>query len=396
MSVNNRGAVRAPVNAIVAGAFASLLLFQTASTFANRQDEISVRIGSEEYTLNTNMLRIEAMVGKDTRSPSLSFRLGLRDYQRQDYTNAVNNLRAAANGGELDAHYALSVIYRDGREGVPGDSELSRYHLSQAAKVPPVGALVDWGEASLAAAENSKKTPFTTTVSPEDIKILMSLGGRLGKDQDPEKPITRTSYPTYEWVEGYAGIVDSLFLLQWAGRRGNSNAIHLYHTAVDKLSRSGSSADFFDLNRARLAGAVLARPLQEDGSGILTGLKSVGISIQNPDKDAEDDGLTEEAIQRTVELRLRSAGITLRQTDSPILTVIPRCLKSRDLPTYSVSFRVELIADAEYRFKPIRVPIWSRQTTGIYGSQRLREATQVVADLIDEFANEFLKANPKQ
>ncbi len=41
-------------------------------------------------------------------------------------------------------------------------------------------------------------------------------------------------------------------------------------------------------------------------------------------------------------------------------------------------------------------PIWDERVLGTDGASRLPAVTDVVQELVDEFANDYLTANPKQ
>ena len=58
--------------------------------------------------------------------------IGTERYHEGDHDSAIEYWTKAAELGDLEAHYQLSVVYRDG-EGVEKDKEKEIYHLEKAA-----------------------------------------------------------------------------------------------------------------------------------------------------------------------------------------------------------------------------------------------------------------------
>eukprot|EP00985_Skeletonema_marinoi_P014455 scaffold7325_cov80-Skeletonema_marinoi.AAC.10 len=97
-------------------------------------------VGSEMYILSTasmvpptnneaekyHMKRVEA------NDPVAMFEEGLIQYDKGDYSRAVEYCTKAAALGNLGAHYELACMYRDGR-GVEKDSRKEIHHLEEAA-----------------------------------------------------------------------------------------------------------------------------------------------------------------------------------------------------------------------------------------------------------------------
>jgi len=72
------------------------------------------------------MKRVEA------NDPVAMFEEGLIQYDKGDYSRAVEYCTKAAALGNLGAHYELACMYRDGR-GVEKDSRKEIHHLEEAA-----------------------------------------------------------------------------------------------------------------------------------------------------------------------------------------------------------------------------------------------------------------------
>ena len=114
---------------------------------------------------------------------------------------------------------------------------------------------------------------------------------------------------------------------------------------------------------------------------------------------AKSDGMDESTLQTAVELRLRAAGIKIApvpEIEFPMLHVRVVCFKAeKNDPSYAVTVRVALDARVLYRFNRFFAEIWSDDTLGVVGSQRIEAVKDWTANLVDRFANDYLKANPK-
>ena len=64
--------------------------------------------------------------------PAAMVEMGKERYHEGDYETALKYLTKAAESGNAEAHYALSVMYREG-EGVEKDEKKKIYHLEEAA-----------------------------------------------------------------------------------------------------------------------------------------------------------------------------------------------------------------------------------------------------------------------
>jgi TPR repeat protein len=59
-------------------------------------------------------------------------RMGSKHYDEGDYSGAFEYWTKAAGFGDIDAHFSLSVLYREGT-GVEKDDKMGLYHLEEAA-----------------------------------------------------------------------------------------------------------------------------------------------------------------------------------------------------------------------------------------------------------------------
>jgi hypothetical protein len=135
----------------------------------------------------------------------------------------------------------------------------------------------------------------------------------------------------------------------------------------------------------------------------LGGITSVSVTVEKIDKDAERDGLSRDQVQTDVELRLRKANIQIREkTDSkfptyPQLYVIVNAVKS-NVGIYAFSVDVQVNDVANLTRKPPRlaiVTIWDAGTTGSVGASNVRKIRESISDVVDQFINDYLAANPK-
>ena len=81
---------------------------------------------SEEEARINNMKRVEA------NDPTAMAQVGVYYANKGDYKKAFDYWSKAANLGDMDAHYNLAMVYRDG-DGVAKDKKKEVYHLEVAA-----------------------------------------------------------------------------------------------------------------------------------------------------------------------------------------------------------------------------------------------------------------------
>jgi hypothetical protein len=138
----------------------------------------------------------------------------------------------------------------------------------------------------------------------------------------------------------------------------------------------------------------------------LAGLKGIYILVEDVDDDVQRDGLSREQIRTDVELRLRQAGLDVlselqyaAETGFPYLYVNVQTLKS-SLGPYVYRLEVEL----KQSVTPIRnpsatllAPTWAaRAKLGIVGVDNVRSLRDDIRDMVDQFINAYLAANPKR
>jgi competence protein ComGC len=136
----------------------------------------------------------------------------------------------------------------------------------------------------------------------------------------------------------------------------------------------------------------------------LVGLKGVEVLVEVVKPEAEHLDLSKDMIKTDVELRLRKAGVkVLTQEDRlkipgwPCLYVSTTILSERHL-YYAVLIKVEVGEMVTLaRGQEVYAPIWRTSRTGLLGAPIAieRNIRDKVGDLVDEFINDYLAANPK-
>ncbi|MHC4539612.1 MAG: hypothetical protein ACYTEK_09815 [Planctomycetota bacterium] len=142
----------------------------------------------------------------------------------------------------------------------------------------------------------------------------------------------------------------------------------------------------------------------------LTGLQGVCVVVEEFRPEAKKYGLTKQAVQTDVELRLRQYGVNvlsleefvlmaMRMGEQPILRVAVSPLVKEESSVAAVHVLVELREWTFLRRSPmtcVKSITWKEDFVLLAGSQRLSEVRDTVKDLVDEFINDYLAANPKE
>lgn len=132
----------------------------------------------------------------------------------------------------------------------------------------------------------------------------------------------------------------------------------------------------------------------------LVGLKSFRVIIEDLDRDAISDGLTLQQLRTDAELRLRKAGITVKDEggDAPYLYINLNAMKGEDgLYAYSIVVQVN-------RLVMVKCPpedffyavVWDKNAVGTVGALKIRQVRDHINDVVDRFINDYLAANPKK
>ncbi|MGD0829170.1 MAG: hypothetical protein ABSA09_13960 [Desulfobaccales bacterium] len=136
----------------------------------------------------------------------------------------------------------------------------------------------------------------------------------------------------------------------------------------------------------------------------LVGLKGVNVLVEAMHPEAERLGLTRDQIKTDVELRLRKAGVRVlteeevfKMPGMPYLYVRVGTLAAQDIPIIAFSIRVELKEWGRFTggFEGFG-GLWDTTSLGTVGTKNIRKIRESLGDLVDDFINNYLAANPKK
>ena len=144
-----------------------------------------------------------------------------------------------------------------------------------------------------------------------------------------------------------------------------------------------------------------------DEKDVLQGLQGVYVLVEPMRPEAEKYGLTRKDLQTDTELQLRQYGIKvltekerLSTPGGPCLYINVNVLIEEDLPLVAAAIRIELQEYVLLLREPKRIcfgaSIWSRDKLVRVGLLKIKELKESVKDLVNEFINDYLSANPKE
>jgi len=305
-----------------------------------------VKIGVGSFRLKLTFEEAVKNAEQPYYSPS-QFILGLHYYQRGDFTNAFKWFEKAATNDDANAQYALSVLYEKG-EGVTKDKDRSGRWLLKASREPSHDAAFALGLESLKDSSKDGADPNALSSAAMYFELAAAFGDIKGQQY------LRRVFPQLNNVE---------------------------------------------------AGMLLGEPSGvRDKFRLLEGLGKVWVTANIHLTGLSKEAITEERIVSVAELRLRAAGIDVEQPDAkagrflsrfPTLIVILNCLRA-DSGLVAWHIKVECVHVAQHLYLPFLATIWESDTIGTVGKDNLTSLTTYVERLVDEFANDFLKANPKK
>lgn len=153
------------------------------------------------------------------------------------------------------------------------------------------------------------------------------------------------------------------------------------------------------------AGGLLARVVTKP-KDVLAGLQGMYVVVEDLDLDAKEAGLTEEKIRADVELKLRLAGIKVLSVEEGLATkskaflyVDVTTVKEKLHQVYAGSVEVSLWERVYLARDPNTITLaatWDKIGIGLGSSDiARRKIRESVKDLVDEFINDYLAANPK-
>lgn len=145
-----------------------------------------------------------------------------------------------------------------------------------------------------------------------------------------------------------------------------------------------------------------------DQQAALRGLYPPSVNIQKLSEDAKAAGLVAEQLRVDVELRLKRFGVPVsnRNADGtpayPQIYIRVSIIKSKlDVYLVVISIEVMTVLSKVRPCKPGDQPIvfasiWTAAQFGAFGSEVLEKAVRSrLADLTDDFINDYFAANPK-
>jgi len=142
-------------------------------------------------------------------------------------------------------------------------------------------------------------------------------------------------------------------------------------------------------------------------SQTLAGLEGVHVAIGLQSEDVRVAGLSKERLQTALELRLRTAGIRLltqeemsARPEVPLLALNVHVIEAS--PPGAVAYTVDLEMCVQVKPKHGKLDeirqavIWRTDLLGYKVETAADRITSYVREMADSFANDFLKANPKE
>ncbi len=140
------------------------------------------------------------------------------------------------------------------------------------------------------------------------------------------------------------------------------------------------------------------------GPGGLRGLRGVHVFVEGMKPEAERLGLSKAQIKTDVELRLRKAGVRVLTEEEFLEWLGMPCLfvninttinQARTTVTYTI---IVFLSERVTLARQLKAwgAIWLTAGGGIVGTKKIREIRGDVADLVEEFINDYLAANPKK
>jgi hypothetical protein len=137
-----------------------------------------------------------------------------------------------------------------------------------------------------------------------------------------------------------------------------------------------------------------------DEQKALVGLKGVQVLVSKIDPQAEHLGLTRNQIQTDVELGLRKGGVKVLTVGDmseapgyPALWVFVGTNIKQGLVSYSIRICLIELVTLGRGFQTTGT-IWNDSAGGVR-TINASEIRKIVGDLVDEFINDYLAANPK-
>ncbi len=163
-----------------------------------------------------------------------------------------------------------------------------------------------------------------------------------------------------------------------------------------------------DSNLTALQKSALSyKAILADEKEILQGLEGVSVSVESIEPEVKKYGLTRQALQTDTELQLRQYGIKVLTREEHLsmpgmqyLYINVNVVIDEGDLTIAAAIRVELLESVLLLREPKRICMgattWRRDSVVLVGLRGIKDMREVVKDLVNEFINDYLAANPKE
>lgn len=141
---------------------------------------------------------------------------------------------------------------------------------------------------------------------------------------------------------------------------------------------------------------------QNPDRSALRGVAATSVVIEPLDADARNVGLTEDQLRADVELRLRKAGVQISDNSTSFLYVNVTDFRSAacgGIYALDVEVKFNRIATIDIGKGVMSIEALTAWSKGLLATEPPRDfvtsARRIVADLCDQFLNDYLAANQK-
>lgn len=139
-----------------------------------------------------------------------------------------------------------------------------------------------------------------------------------------------------------------------------------------------------------------------DQSVALKGIQTVNVMVADLSDDLIKDGVEKETVRTTLELALRTAGLTILSQDQytdtiPTITLRVLAIKEPNGRFYATDIALVCSDNVSNPRIPaiFSAVIWSNNVLQLLGKVDLSRVVEGEKKLIDLFLNDYLEANPK-
>jgi len=144
-----------------------------------------------------------------------------------------------------------------------------------------------------------------------------------------------------------------------------------------------------------------------DEKEVLQGLEHVYVAVSDIEPEIEKHGFIKKDIQTDTELQLRQYGIKVLNKEEwlstpriALLGIEVKVLIPEESPAVAAEIRVQLREPVLLLRKPNSICAlactWQRSYVSYVGLLRIRDIREIIKDLVNQFINDYLSANPKE